>query len=74
MPPFAQSMILAESNIELRSAASSITPEFKFILELPSLLAQRNTINRVLQMMGCMVNVPASLVAFLFTVDWITRN
>ena len=71
---FISRWFLSASTTDCRSAASSINPELKFILEQPSLLSQRNTLNHVLQMMDCMVNVSAALVTFLVTGDWIMIN
>ena len=64
-------MILAASTIEHISAPSSLTPELKLIIEQPLILAQRNMIYHALQMMVCMVDIPADLVIFLVTGDWI---
>ena len=74
MPTFYQLMILSESTKNCISAASSITPEFKLILDQPSLSANIKIIYHVLQKMGCMVSVAAALFAFLVTRHQIMRN
>eukprot|EP00957_Ditylum_brightwellii_P127450 9718885-Ditylum_brightwellii.AAC.1 len=74
IPPFAKKMILNASTEDCINPAMSITPEVKLIMEQPSLSSQQNMLNHLLQTMGCMIDIPTALVAFLILGDWIIRN
>eukprot|EP00957_Ditylum_brightwellii_P083301 6333580-Ditylum_brightwellii.AAC.1 len=67
-------MVLNASTEDCINPATTITPEFKLIIEQPSLSAQHNMLNHMLQTMGCMVDIPTALAAFLISGDWIVRN